>query len=740
MNRRQGDDYRESLFDKMSGRVDEENGSKLTQSFMDMLYDMKEHKASYWSNFITSPIIGIIVSSFVVQTFLKLLDKQDEIYILNLFTAWWNMPGIIMAIIVTILSISIQYRFHKITKKDYYKDREGNFEISKSGVHGNAHWQTEKEREECFERSKDYYELSGDILGIDDKKLLYTLRQDLVGINRNKCIFGTPGSGKSAAIIENDIMKCMERGESAIITDSKGDLYRKLSQKARDNGYVVRVLNLKSNELRNSDAFHLLKYLENGDTSVAEMLANCIIENTGDGHMDYWAQNEMNGYKALLLYISTNEALKKTGRNTLAEMYNICTQNTPQQLATMFNGLPKTHPAKQAFNIYANCEPKVQGQILNGMGIKLSFLTDFNAQQIVSHDEIDLVLPMKKKCMYFVVIPDTNKTYNVIANLFFNMMLIKQCEYSDSLSSEKREKQIFVNYILDEFKATGAINNFDGTITTVRSRKIGITTVLQTLGQLQDMYPGMAYDTILGSMTTKILLRAGDETTSKYFTMICGQQTRRTTAGRYSQSLSEAVPLHNLETKTEGLVGADLLAIDETQKLDADDLVVCILGFQPVKLHKYLSKNNPELQEWKERIPGKHKPLWRKQMEDAEKERAAKREAMRTKSEAPESNVEQASSENVSEEEPSLEGFFSALNDAMGEAAQQMEYQSGYSMPFNPETGEIYGEEPEEQNTPPGLPEAPKEEKSKEAPVRKGKFRRLTEVEADAVNQVLDKF
>ena len=740
MNRRQGDDYRESLFDKMSGRVDEENGSKLTQSFMDMLYDMKEHKASYWSNFITSPIIGIIVSSFVVQTFLKLLDKQDEIYILNLFTAWWNMPGIIMAIIVTILSISIQYRFHKITKKDYYKDREGNFEISKSGVHGNAHWQTEKEREECFERSKDYYELSGDILGIDDKKLLYTLRQDLVGINRNKCIFGTPGSGKSAAIIENDIMKCMERGESAIITDSKGDLYRKLSQKARDNGYVVRVLNLKSNELRNSDAFHLLKYLENGDTSVAEMLANCIIENTGDGHMDYWAQNEMNGYKALLLYISTNEALKKTGRNTLAEMYNICTQNTPQQLATMFNGLPKTHPAKQAFNIYANCEPKVQGQILNGMGIKLSFLTDFNAQQIVSHDEIDLVLPMKKKCMYFVVIPDTNKTYNVIANLFFNMMLIKQCEYSDSLSSEKREKQIFVNYILDEFKATGAINNFDGTITTVRSRKIGITTVLQTLGQLQDMYPGMAYDTILGSMTTKILLRAGDETTSKYFTMICGQQTRRTTAGRYSQSLSEAVPLHNLETKTEGLVGADLLAIDETQKLDADDLVVCILGFQPVKLHKYLSKNNPELQEWKERIPGKHKPLWRKQMEDAEKERAAKREAMRTKSEAPEANVEQAPSENVSEEEPSLEGFFSALNDAMGEAAQQMEYQSGYSMPFNPETGEIYGEEPEEQNTPPGLPEAPKKEKPKEAPVRKGKFRRLTEVEADAVNQVLDKF
>ena len=74
------------------------------------------------------------------------------------------------------------------------------------------------------------------------------------------------------------------------------------------------------------------------------MLANCIIENTGDGHMDYWAQNEMNGYKALLLYISTSETLKATGRNTLAEMYNICTQNTPAGLATLFNA-PSTADA-----------------------------------------------------------------------------------------------------------------------------------------------------------------------------------------------------------------------------------------------------------------------------------------------------------------------------------------------------------------------------------------------------------
>ncbi|MCF0158685.1 MAG: type IV secretory system conjugative DNA transfer family protein [Veillonella sp.] len=624
--RRFNEDYKPSILDGFLGRVNEEESGKLKESIIDVIYDIKENRSTYVGILVTAPLAGIMFSSFIVQLILRLFEKQDRVYILKLFTAWTKSGlSVSFTIFMIFTSFMVQYKVYRILKKDYYKDREGNFEVSKNGIHGTAHWQTEKERQMCFQRSKDYYDLKGDILGIDDKGLLYTLRQDLVGINRNKCIFGTPGSGKSAAIIENDIMKCMERGESAIITDSKGDLYRKLSQKAIDNGYIVRVLNLKPNELKNSDSFHLLKYLEDGDTSVAEMLANCIIENTGDGHMDYWAQNEMNGYKALLLYISTNETLKKAGRNTLAEMYNICTTNSPASLAVMFNKLEASHPAKQAFNIYANCEPKVQGQILNGMGIKLSFLTDNNAKEIVSHDEIDLILPMKKKCMYFVVIPDTNKTYNVIANLFFNMMLIKQCEYSDSLTSAKREQQIFVNYILDEFKATGAINNFDGTITTVRSRKIGITTVLQTLGQLQDMYPGMAYDTILGSMTTKILLRAGDEATSKYFTMICGQQTRRSTAGRFSQSLSDTVPLHNWETKTEQLVGADLLSVDNTQKLDANDLVVCILGFEPVKLHKYLSFNNPELQEWSERIPGRHKPKWRKAKEDLEAENERRR-------------------------------------------------------------------------------------------------------------------
>ena len=627
--KREDENFRPSGFDKLRGKNTEEaDMNKIQQSYKDIILDIKKNPKMYKAMIITSIIIGIVVASLIVQLFLNLVGKQDKIYIVELFTAWMCPVGIIMALFFSFMAVNVQYRFHKVTEKDYYMDREGNFQISKSGVHGTAHWQTEEEREKCFKRSKNYDDLKGDILGIDDNGLLYTLRPDLVGINRNKCVFGVPGSGKSAAIIENDIMKCMERGESAIITDSKGDLYRKLSQKAIDNGYVVRVLNLKPNELKNSDAFHLLKYLDNGttgDTAGAEMLANAIIENCGNGHMDYWGKNEMNGYKALLLYISTNQTYKACGENTLAKMFEL-SKKKPQELAVLFSNLDKDHPARQAYDIFAEAKEDVQGQILNGMGITLGFFTDPNAREIVSHDEIDLVLPMKRKCMYFVVIPDSNKTFNGIANLFFNMMLIKQCEYSDSLSEERKKKQLYVNYILDEFRSTGAINDFDKTITTVRSRKIAITVVLQTIGQLNDMYTETAAQAILGSMTTKVLLRAGDKDTAEYFTLLCGRQTRRVAAGRYSEHLSQSFPLHDFETKTESLVGEDLLPAADAFKMSPDVLVISILGFEPVKLNKYLSFNNPYLQDYRERIPGRHKPLWRKAKEDKEKERMKQRE------------------------------------------------------------------------------------------------------------------
>ena len=660
------------ILDSIIKNIDEKSTSELLNGFVDLYYELKE-KEKKDSNYTKKLLLtyfgsSIIISSILIQYISILLDYQDSFSIIKCFTAWLSPMGVVVFLLILFINAKVSFRFYRSHKKDYYTDREGNFDISKKAIYGNAHWQTYDEMKECLNMSSNIDDIKDEILGINEKGEYCSIRTDKRIISvKNKVIFGTPGTGKSASIIENDILQCIRREESAIITDSKGDLYRKLSQKARDAGYIVRVLNVKANELRNSDGFNLTKYLENGDTATAEILANAIIENCGDGKHDYWENNELNGYMALLLYISMSESLKKTGRNNLAEMYRMCTTKSVAELEEMFDQIEdEESPAKLAFNIFKVCKPDVKGQILNGMGIKLKWLINQDARKIVSTDEIDLILPMQKKCMYFVVIPDTNKAYNIIANLFFNLMLIKQCEYHDSLPDEAKKKSTFVNYILDEFKSTGSIKNFDNTIATVRSRRMGITIVLQTIGQLQDMYPegsGKVYQTIMGCIPTKILLRGGDEETCKMFQEMCGEQTRRVRQARYKEDKDRIVRDHNEVMQSEGFAKAYLLPVAEAMKISDDILIACIAGQEPLKLRKFISDTNPYMANYVEKLPSRHKPRWRKKMEDEERERQLRKmmeeEALRNQminnpedkeEESTEESEEESKEENVNKE------------------------------------------------------------------------------------------
>lgn len=604
--------------------------------------ELKENK-KYITVFICIDIIiSIFISGFVVQWFQDFFNDDKSIYLAQiipcgLFT-WY---GFLFSLSIFLFFAYVSFNFYRSTRKDYVVDEENNRQISKQGIYGTAHWQTEKEKEECFFRSKDPMELEHylDILGIDNKGYLYALRDDLVGLNRNMAVIGAPGAGKSAALVKNQIYQNILRGDSCIVTDSKGDLYKECSSIARKHGYKTRILNLKSGELKNSDACHFLKFL-NGDPVKAEVMSNAIIANTGDGHMDYWANNEMNCLKAVLLYVSTNETLIKTNRNNLAEVYNIVTTNDSAGLADLFSMLEDDDPAKLAFNIFANCDPKVQGQILNGMGIRLSVLGSKEVKQIVSNDEIDLVEPMKQKCMYFVVISDTDTSFKFIATLFFTLMFIQQCEYSDALTPKAKKKQLPVNYILDEFANTGAIPDFEKKVTTVRSRKIGITIILQDIGQLEFMYPNKVWNTILNGMVVKMLLSTNDPNTAKYFETLLGELTVRVENRRYDEGAGDIIHAHSGYNVGEGLGKAFLMKQEQFLSMSSNDLVIVISGHYPVKLHKYICDNHPMDAECVIRMPGRHKPLWRKKIEDEiEKEKIND-----------DTNIAQETKPNISEE------------------------------------------------------------------------------------------
>ena len=580
--------------------------------------DFAEHKKAFIGAFIGIILASIVISSFLTQYFKNLFNINGGYYFSGLFTETFSNPiSVVLLILIIWLLCRGCYRGRLLLKKDYEKVDEDD-EIYKratdSQIYGSAMWMPERQKKETFQRSKNFDDISNDILGYDKNGYIYAINDPNIP-NLNKIVFGSAGSGKSVSVVYNDIIQAIRRGESIIATDSKGDVYANTVQIAKNHGYIIRVLNLKAKELRNSDAWEPLKYITEEDAIQAEVLANAIIENTMEGaRKDYWSTNEQNCLKAAILLVATTPMYE--GRRTMGEVVNIVSD--PTTYDSKFAGLPNDNPAKQAFNIYAACEPKVKGQILNGMANRLALLTNKYVKEIVSHDEIDLVLPMRRKCIYYIIISDTDTTMKFVASMFFSQIFMVQCDYSDSLSKEEKDKQLPVRYELDEFKNIGSIPYFDIKIATFRSRKITSTIILQNLTQLQEMYPHGAHNAILSNTATHILLRAFDIETAEYFEKMCGTVTVIVEGTRFTKGRTQILDLHNDEKMNNGFGKRSLLMPDAAMRLDAETLVICIAGKYPIKLKKYRTyKFNPiYLKEYVEKKPNKHRPKWRKAQEE----------------------------------------------------------------------------------------------------------------------------
>lgn len=603
-----------AIFDflKKTEQKDEGQYTEVRQGIEDLKDWAGKNKKMIYQCAIGDAIASLFAAGWLYQSWQQLGGKRESV---NIFSMFFDglFKVLPLSMVVFLVFGYIIYRYLTAIKKDYVHDKKGNYDRDLRNIYGSGHKQTESERNECFYRAKDPLSIPKnlDILGIDDDGMLYALRDDLVGLNKHMAVIGSSGSGKSAGLVFNQIFQNILRGDSCIVTDCKGDLYSKAAKLAKKYGYTVKILNLKSSELKNSDGCDFLKTLGEDDVKATE-LANTIIINTMDGaRKDYFANNEMNYLKALLLLISNDPARIKTHTNTLAELYNFSTMNDLGTITQIINMLPNTHPAKSAFNIFLQCEPKIQGQIANGMNIRLQVLSNKWAQRLVSEDEIDLVAPMKKKCMYFVVISDTDTSFKFIATLFFAELFKELCDYYDGRSAAKKKQCKTVNFILDEYANTGAIPEMDIKIAAIRSRGLNITMIIQDINQLEKMYPNNVLYTILNNVSVKMCLASSDPATLKYLSDLTGTETVRMTNRRYSQASGDIIRSHANYTVTEGVGKRNVYTTDEISAMPSTDLILVISGHQPLDLHKYIYTNHPMAKEMEESNPRKHIPKWR---------------------------------------------------------------------------------------------------------------------------------
>ena len=206
---------------------------------------------------------------------------------------------------------------------------------------------------------------------------------------------------KSIAFILLNILQLCLYGKSMIISDSKGDLYKRTAHLLNKKGYIVRVFNLCN--MAHSDRWNPLAEIENIDD--AQNTADIIISNTQKHNKnsdDFWPRAEENLLKAFILYFKE----KMIETNTLADIYFKIAGKDISDIDEMFKSLPQDSAARMSYNIFAQGSDTIKSSVLTGLGTRLQAFQNTLVQQVTSDTDIDLELPAKQKCAYFIITSD----------------------------------------------------------------------------------------------------------------------------------------------------------------------------------------------------------------------------------------------------------------------------------------------------------------------------------------------
>ncbi len=495
----------------------------------------------------------------------------------------FSLNGLKTLLLILIIGggIFAWYKLHDKFRKGQDDDR--GFKVSNTGEYGTAGKMDEETMREIFE-VKPVSMAKGTILG--EKNGMAVCMPVDTFLNRNIFTCGCAGSMKSRAVVRPYIFQVIKRGESAVITDPKGEMYCDTAEIARKNGYKVKVLNLISPD--NSDSFNCMAGL-GGNSNMAQMLTNVIISNTSEGKTDHFWDGEEGGLlKGTMLMVSLDDKIPEEKKN-LGTVYDIITKDT-SSLHERFLELDITHPAKAPLNLYFEASENVRTGALTGLGTRLSVLQDEKVKDITNTNDIDLVELGKSKCIYYIITSDQDNTMSFFSSLFFSLLFKKLVGYADTL--DEQTLPIPVNMVLDEFNNVGRIgsaadgSDFARTLSTCRSRGIRMLICVQSLGQLQNRYQGTLWAEIVGNCDIQICLGSNDEITSKYFSEKSGEMTidvLSTRVNRRTFAIAQIIPEY---TETEGKGKRYVYTMNEIETMNREKMLVVTNGQQILELNK----------------------------------------------------------------------------------------------------------------------------------------------------------
>lgn len=578
-----------------------------------------------------SILAGMYIAALIIEVSLVAEAEIAKVYF-NPFVVYYiwiarMKKTIFLTVLFSGIIIYMTYYIKRIFTKDYVYDKERNVKVAKEGMYGNAHFMNDEEKEKSMIMSKDPNEIFEDILGYDKYGVFYA-RKEVRFTNGNVIVIGPPGCGKTTAMLEIDVLQNIKRGDSFLLIDSKGGVYKDTAYAAEKAGYNVKIFNTRPGEIQCSDGVDYFKTitsskLAKGDANSLATTLMLGINIDTDVRKDVWYKGAYNLIKAMILITKFDNDLEEENR-TLGQMYSSLVEHAsvPElEAAYGYVGNDSNHPAYEAWRTFVGARA-IKESILGGVLTDLSFLADNYVREMVSHDEIDFTAPGFRKCAYYVVIDDQDKSNNVLASLFIECCTMQLKKAADAQKSGRLP--VTVNIEIDEFKNIGKLPSMGEKLSSYRSRGINIKIIIQDLSQLQIMYPREAWRELIADATTMLVLKVGEQETAKYLETETGQQTAIVDNIRDRRTKFEPVHLQLEYQSTQGkgqrplMMAAELMGQGK-YGLKKDELIVLLRGEPPLILKKWFWGEHPIakalhlMDESRNRPTNKHMPEWYKQ-------------------------------------------------------------------------------------------------------------------------------
>ena len=518
--------------------------------------------------------IALLIAPFIHKGLFNAMDDISNAFD-NPFSITWCSDSL-RTVAIFLLFYLLGVGIYLSSLRNYRKKEE----------YGSAKWGNTKQVNKKYADPK-YFEnklLSQNVrIGLDGKKH----RRNL-----NTILIGGSGAGKTRFYGKPNIMQC---NTSFVTLDPKGEILRDTGYLLEKEGYVIKVMDLIN--MNKSHCYNPFEYIHD-DKDVLKLITNLIRNTTPKGSQTndpFWEKSETALLEGLCLFL-LHEAPKEEQNFTMVmEMIAAADVREDDEyyispLDRLFNDLQREKPnslAVKQYNIYKQAAGKTAKSILISVGVRLAAFNLESIASITSTDELELEKVGERKTAIFAVIPDNDSTFNFLVGMLYTQLF--QTLYYQADIVHGGELPVPVHFLMDEFANVALPDEFDKLLSTMRSRQIFVSIIIQNLAQIKALYKD-AWESIVGNCDELYYLGGNEQSTHKFISEYLGKETLDTNTYGKSSGKSGSYSTNYQQ------VGRELLTADEVRLLDNDYALLFIRGERPIFDKKYDILKHPNVE------------------------------------------------------------------------------------------------------------------------------------------------